>query len=386
MKYLEADDRAGVFVRHSFEEDIVDLGEVRLNYATAGDPEQPALLLVPGQSNSWWSYEKVMPILAGHFQVFAVDLRGQGRSTWTPGRYTLDNFGGDLVRFIDLVIRRPVIAAGHSSGGTVAAWLSAFAKPGQVRASMWEDTPIFSSETSPSCGQSIHQGIGPVFAARNKWLGDQWSIGDYAGMRRAFPAEVPVPVLTALAGFLPSGAGQPDEPPQNLREYDPEWGKAFVSGSATASCDHENMVSHVTGPVLFTHHFHQVDEATGTLTGALSDLQAQRAGQLVSAGGQTFTYRSFPQMPHSMHEHDPGLYADTLTSWATALDLAVARPECGRGEQAQVPGPGDGFGAAVGAQLGVDVAHVGLDGVVRHRQFAGDLRPGQVGRQIAQYA
>ena len=123
-----------------------------------------------------------MPLLADHFQVFAVDLRGQGRSTWTPGRYTLDNFGNDLVRFIDLIVQRQVIAAGHSSGGTVAAWLSAFAKPGQIRASVWEDTPIFSSETSPDCGQSIHQGIGPVLALRNKWLGDQWSIGDYAGM------------------------------------------------------------------------------------------------------------------------------------------------------------------------------------------------------------
>ena len=46
-----------------------------------------------------------MPLLAEHFQVFAVDLRGQGRSTRTPGRYTLDNMGNDLVRFIDLVDR-----------------------------------------------------------------------------------------------------------------------------------------------------------------------------------------------------------------------------------------------------------------------------------------
>jgi pimeloyl-ACP methyl ester carboxylesterase len=321
MKYLEAEDRAGVFVQHAFGERIIDLGEVRLNYATAGDAGRPALLLIPGQSSSWWSYGKVMPVLAEHFQVFAVDLRGQGRSTWTPGRYTLDNFGNDLVRFIDLVVGRPVIAAGHSSGGTIAAWLSAFAKPGQVRASVWEDTPIFSSETDPACGQSIHQGIGPIFALRNKWLGDQWSIGDFEGMQRAFRDEIPEPVLKAIAGFLPAG-GQ-DGPPQNLREYDPEWGRAFVSGSATASCDHENMVSHVTVPVLFTHHFHQVDEATGTLIGAISDLQARRAGELVTAAGQEFTYRSFPQMPHSMHEYAPDLYASTLIDWVATLDQAM---------------------------------------------------------------
>jgi pimeloyl-ACP methyl ester carboxylesterase len=320
LKYLEAEDRAGVFSEHAFDERITDLGEVRLNYATAGGADRPALLLIPGQSNSWWSYEKVMPILADYFQVFAVDLRGQGRSTWTPGRYTLDNFGNDLVRFIDLVIGRPAIVGGHSSGGTIAAWLAAFAKPGQVRASAWEDTPIFASETNPSCGPSIRQGIGPIFALRNKWLGDQWSIGDFEGMMRAFPHEVPAPVLKALAGFLPAGGpGATKGASQNLREYDPEWGRAFVSGSATASCDHENMVSHVKVPVLFTHHFHQVDEATGTLTGALSDLQARRAGELVTAAGQQFTYRSFPQMPHSMHEHAPDVYARTLIDWAAAL-------------------------------------------------------------------
>ncbi|WP_205315251.1 alpha/beta fold hydrolase [Nonomuraea lactucae] len=57
-----------------------------------------------------------MRLLADRYHVFAVDLRGQGRSTWTPGRYSLDIFSGDLVRFIDRVIDR-----------VIAAWLSAFA-------------------------------------------------------------------------------------------------------------------------------------------------------------------------------------------------------------------------------------------------------------------
>jgi pimeloyl-ACP methyl ester carboxylesterase len=39
-----------------------------------------------------------MRLLAERFHVYAVDPRGQGRSTWTPGRYSLDLFGNDLVR------------------------------------------------------------------------------------------------------------------------------------------------------------------------------------------------------------------------------------------------------------------------------------------------
>src|SRR6478672_9900792 len=117
----------------------------RVRYATVGDPSSPALLLVPGQTESWWGYEVAMPLLAERFQVFAVDLRGQGRSTRTPGRYTLDNMGNDLVRFIDVVIGRPTIVSGLSSGGVLTAWLTAYAKFGQVRAALYEDPPLFAS-------------------------------------------------------------------------------------------------------------------------------------------------------------------------------------------------------------------------------------------------
>ena len=97
-----------------------------------GSRDRPALLLIPGQTESWWGYEAALPLLAEHFQAYAVDLRGQGRSSRTPGRYTLDNIGNDLVRFIDGVIGRPTIVAGLSSGGVISAWLSAYARPGQV--------------------------------------------------------------------------------------------------------------------------------------------------------------------------------------------------------------------------------------------------------------
>jgi pimeloyl-ACP methyl ester carboxylesterase len=58
-----------------------------------------------------------MGLLAEDFEVFAVDLRGQGRSTRSPGRYTLDNTGNDLVRFIGGRIERPTIVSGLSSDG-----------------------------------------------------------------------------------------------------------------------------------------------------------------------------------------------------------------------------------------------------------------------------
>ncbi len=108
---------------------MVDLGEIDLNYVVTSPEDAPALLLIPAQTESWWGYEAAMDLLAQDFRVYAVDLRGQGRSTRTLGRYTLDNVGNDLVRFLQIVIQRPCIVAGLSSGGVLSCWLSAYAPP-----------------------------------------------------------------------------------------------------------------------------------------------------------------------------------------------------------------------------------------------------------------
>jgi hypothetical protein len=42
------------------------------------------------------------------------------------------------------------------------------------------------------------------------------------------------------------------EPPQHLKEYDPEWGRAFWTGTVGAACDHERMLRAVEVPVLLT--------------------------------------------------------------------------------------------------------------------------------------
>jgi len=320
MTILEAQDRAETFVPHVFQEQIVDLGEIRMNYAMVGTQDLPALLLMPAQSESWWGYEEALRLLGRHFQVFAVDLRGQGRSTWTPGRYTLDNMGNDLVRFIDLVIRRQTIVSGNSSGGVLSAWLAAYAKPGQVIGAVLEDPPMFSSEVNPSCGQSIRQGLGPLFALWNKWLGDQWSIGDWKGMQAAAPKELPRYVKTALETMhIASSLTSVDKPPQNMIEYDPEWGRAFSTGTVTAGCDHARMLASVRVPVLFTHHFRAIDSETGSAIGTVSDVQARRVRELITGAGQPFEYLSFPQMGHHMHGDDPQLFTKTIVDWSSKL-------------------------------------------------------------------
>jgi pimeloyl-ACP methyl ester carboxylesterase len=204
----------------------------------------------------------------------------------------------------------------------LAAWLAAYAKPGQLRGALCEDPPLFASELNPACGESIRQAIGPLFALSSKWLGDHWSIGDWAGMQAAVPRDLPAHVLVALQRMrmgAPPDQAPPDEPPQNMKEYDPEWARSFWTGTAGASCDHLRMLSSVKVPILLTHHYREIDPGTGGLMGAVSELQVRRAAQLVAGAGQPFQVVDLPDMAHSMHAHDPRLFTQTIVDWSSML-------------------------------------------------------------------
>ena len=304
-----------MFVQHAYEERSIDLGEVRMNHIVAGSPDRPALLLIPGQTESWWGFEKAIALLEPHFQVFAVDLRGQGRSTRTPGRYSLNTMGNDLVRFTALAIGRPVIVSGNSSGGVLAAWLSAFAMPGQIRGAHCEDAPFFASEVTPRYGHSIRQSAGPIFELMSRYIGDQWSIGDWAGLQAARAKDAhPANRFLSLAS----------EPAQMFKEYDPEWGRAFVQGTVALNCAHDRMLAQVRTPILFTHHMRATDPNTGALIGAISDFQVEKVQELVVGAGQPFELVQAPDAAHSMHQSDPARFAQILSTWARSLPTAAA--------------------------------------------------------------
>ena len=313
------------YIPHKYDEHLFDTGDAVINYAMTGSPDKPAIVLIPGQTESWWGYEEAMGMLSEHFQVFAVDLRGQGRSSRTPGRYTFDNMGNDLVKFITFVVARPVVVSGLSSGGVLAAWLSAYAPPGMIRGTHYEDPPLFACELNPAYGPSIRQAAGPFFELYSTYLGNQWCIGDVEGMLRAATDTLPPMMAQIFKARFQEGA----EPPQNLKEYDPEWGKACIEGTISASCDHARMLSRVKCPVLFTHHFSQVDEKTGTLAGASTVQQVDQVERLVKNTGQPFTRSSFPQMGHAMHQINPELYVRTFLDWAKTLPTEAETRKAG---------------------------------------------------------
>jgi hypothetical protein len=51
----------------------------------------------------------------------------------------------------------------------------------------------------------------------------------------------------------------------------------------------------------------------------ISDLQAAKVKEIVTAAGQPFEYVSLPDAAHAMHQVDPDRFAQVLTAWAMKL-------------------------------------------------------------------
>ena len=81
--------------RRVFKSRFVDVGDVRLHAVTGGDG--PPLLLVHGWPQTWYAWRLVMPALARHYQVVAVDQRGIGLSDKPASGYDSVSLARDSV-------------------------------------------------------------------------------------------------------------------------------------------------------------------------------------------------------------------------------------------------------------------------------------------------
>src|SRR5580700_11797032 len=108
-----------------------EVNGTRLHYVAAGTSGS-AVLLVHGFPETWWTFRKLIPLLASAHRVFAVDLRGFGDSANKPGAYDSKVVSEDLHLLIDKLDVGPVHLTGEDiSGATV--FRLAVAHPEQVR-------------------------------------------------------------------------------------------------------------------------------------------------------------------------------------------------------------------------------------------------------------
>lgn len=108
----------------------LDAGGVPLRAVRAGRGDT-TLLLLHGFGESLTTWRALFDRLASHRKVIAIDLPGFGGSGKPEESYSLDSMTDHLSRFIDRWTSGPLVVAGHSMGGEIAASL-ALARPDRV--------------------------------------------------------------------------------------------------------------------------------------------------------------------------------------------------------------------------------------------------------------
>ena len=80
----------------------------------------PALVLLHGWPQTWWAWHAVMPALAEHFTVIAVDLPGLGDSSKPSNGYDTDTVSQRVHDLISDLGHEEIFLVGHDWGGAVA--------------------------------------------------------------------------------------------------------------------------------------------------------------------------------------------------------------------------------------------------------------------------
>jgi 3-oxoadipate enol-lactonase len=96
----------------------------QLFYCIDGKPDLPVLILSNslGTDHSMW--EAQVPAFSQQFCVIRYDSRGHGSSTVTPGEYTIERLGRDVLSLLDHLEVKTAFYCGLSVGGLTGQWLA----------------------------------------------------------------------------------------------------------------------------------------------------------------------------------------------------------------------------------------------------------------------
>ena len=92
-------------------------GPLTLPYVEQGDPTGVPVVLLHGVTDSWRSFEPVLPHLPPSIRAFALTQRGHGDAD-RPAGYRTRDFAADIAAFVDTLGLGRVVIVGHSMGAT----------------------------------------------------------------------------------------------------------------------------------------------------------------------------------------------------------------------------------------------------------------------------
>lgn len=93
--------------------------QVKLQYVEQGDPAGVPVIMLHGITDSWHSFEPVLPHLRASVRAFALSQRGHGDSERPATGYHPRDFAADVAAFMDALELERAVIAGHSMGSHI---------------------------------------------------------------------------------------------------------------------------------------------------------------------------------------------------------------------------------------------------------------------------
>lgn len=173
----------------------VGLNGTTLHYVAAGSSGTP-ILLVHGFPETWWAFHKLIPLLAQHHRVFAVDLRGFGDSGNEPGIYDSATAAEDLHLLIEHLGVGPVHLTGQDiAGATVFRLATAYPRDVLSLTAIETGLPGFGMEV---LADVTHGGVWYIGAITAPGIPEML----LTGREHEFMARFLFPALTAVPGAV----------------------------------------------------------------------------------------------------------------------------------------------------------------------------------------
>jgi 3-oxoadipate enol-lactonase len=102
---------------------IVKSGEARIHYALEGQSGAPVLVFSNSLGTNYSMWDPQVSEFRKKLRVLRYDTRGHGQSSFTPGPYSIEQLGKDVLALLDALDLDRCHFCGLSMGGMIGMWL-----------------------------------------------------------------------------------------------------------------------------------------------------------------------------------------------------------------------------------------------------------------------
>jgi len=279
-------------------EKVFGTGTLGINYAE-GPQNGPAVILLHGIGRSWRDF---LPVLLAfeHWHVYALDLRGHGKSGRVPNAYNTCDYAADVIAFLEREVQGSAVIFGHSLGGIIAMELAA-AVPDRVRAIIVGDSVLSRDTLAHSMYQELFKGLYDIVIAGG-------SAEEMASRLAKLEIRVPGLPEPIPIGDLPGNENDLQEWANCLEMLDPGAMRATIDGSTFRDFDCERVLAKIHCPVLIL-------QANPELGGLMSESAVDKVKRQVR---QVEVVR-FRLLGHALHLQRAQPVIDAVTKFLSSI-------------------------------------------------------------------